>query len=101
MRVTEEDRGSADIEGPIGPFRMAVGFGLVAGWSELAMVVFWRAVDPRISMDSLRTNRQFAWMIPASDLLIFAAVGVGLVLVAKLWPALARWLAWRLHVALT
>ncbi len=87
--------------GPAGLFRVAVGFGLVAGWIELASVVLRRTLDPRISMDALRTNRHFAWMIPVSDVLIFAAVGLGIALFARYQPGLARRLAWRFLTALT
>src|SRR5262249_52813191 len=72
------------------------GFGLVAGYLELGLVLTQRTLDPRISMASLRTNRHFLWMIPISDELLFAAVGLLVVLLARFGPSRARWLFWRL-----
>jgi arylsulfatase A-like enzyme len=98
----KEDRGPAAGE-PCGPrdlVRAAAWFGMVAGWLELAAVAARRAIDPRISMDSLRTNRNFAWMIPLSDLLIFVAVGLLVGGVARRRPGVARWVGWRLYPAL-
>lgn len=73
----------------------AVGAGLAVGWLELAEVLAQRAFDPRISMDSLRTNRHFFWMIPAADLALFAAAGLVVALLSRVAPGLVRRQAWR------
>ena len=78
-----------------------VWFGLVSGWLELGAVVARRAVDPRVSIEMLRTNRHFAWMTPAGDLLIFALLGLLVTALGYWLPGLVRWVRWRLAVALT
>lgn len=84
----------------LGLFLTTVWFGFVTGWLELGLFLAKRLVNPHIPMDLLRTNRHFAWMIPASNALIFGAVGLLMALLAWLLPGLARWLAWRLPIAL-
>ena len=37
-----------------------------------------RIVNPHISIDALRTNRHFVWMIPVADVVIFSVVGLAL-----------------------
>ena len=85
---------------PLRLFLSAAGCGLVAGWLELGLVLALRAVDPRVSMDSLRTNRHFVWMIPVAGMALFAAVGVAVALWARFRPGAARRHAWRVFVAL-
>ncbi|WP_435015763.1 sulfatase [Tundrisphaera sp. TA3] len=65
---------------------MAVGFGLVAGLLELAVLVVQDAIDPRVTVDSIRTNHHYPWMIPVSTLALFSTAGVVLGLVAWLRP---------------
>ena len=84
-----ENAGPRSIRGPRGLFLMTLWFGLLAGWLELGLVLALRAVNPHVSLDMLRTNRHFVWMIPVSDALIFGGVGL---LIASL--ARSRRLAW-------
>ena len=60
-----------------------------------------RTVNPHVSIDSLRTNDHFVWMIPVADVLIFGVVGLAVALLARFHPARARWIAWRIGVGLT
>ncbi len=100
---------AAPVAGPIGRWlRLGLGFGLACGWIELALVLLQRALSPRISMASLRTNQHFGWMIPVGDALLFAAAGllVGVLVRGRLvrepsgWKLLAGLaaLAWLLTV---
>ncbi|HZW32889.1 MAG TPA: sulfatase [Isosphaeraceae bacterium] len=79
---------------------LAAWCGLVAGWLELGVVLAQRATNPRITLDSLRTNRHFVWMIPLSNLLIFCALGLLIGWLARYRPRFARALGWRAYVAL-
>src|SRR5271163_714001 len=49
-----------------GVFFTTLWFGLLAGWLELGLVLVSRTVNPHISIDALRTNRHFVWMIPVA-----------------------------------
>lgn len=82
-------------------FLTTLAFGLVAGWLELGFVLTQRIVNPHVSLDALRTNRHFAWMIPVGDVLIFSVVGLAIVVFARFRPGLARWVVWRLVVGLS
>jgi arylsulfatase A-like enzyme len=83
-----------------GVFFTTLSLGLLAGWLELGLVLVSRTVNPHISIDALRTNRHFVWMIPVADVFIFGFVGVGTALLARFRPGLARWIASRLAVGL-
>jgi arylsulfatase A-like enzyme len=65
-------------------------FGLVAGLLELSVVLAQRELIERISLESLRTNRHFLWMIPTADLLIFGLCGVFLAWLSKRRPGVAQ-----------
>ncbi len=75
-------------------------FGLLTGWLELGLVLAQWVVNPRVSPDSIRMNRHFVWMVPASDVLIFSVVGVSIALMVRLRRGLARWTALRLPVGM-
>jgi arylsulfatase A-like enzyme len=81
-------------------FLTTLWFGLVAGWLELGLVLARTAVNPYLSIDALRTNRHFVWMIPVSDALIFGIVGLLIALLATIRPGLARWTTLRLPLGL-
>jgi arylsulfatase A-like enzyme len=83
-------------QGPSALLRMTLWFGLLAGWLELGLLLAQGAVNPRVSVATLRTNRHFVWMIPVSDLLIFSVVGLSIALLATYRRALARWIGFRL-----
>ena len=63
--------------------------GLFAGWLELGLVLVSRTVNPHISIDALRTNRHFLWMVPVADVLIFGVIGVAIALLSRFRPGLA------------
>ena len=71
-----------------------VAAGLVVGWLELGLVLAQRELDPRISMNSLRTNQHFFWMVPLADVILFSALGLALSLLARLKPEWTRRLGW-------
>ena len=78
--------------GPRSAWLLAVWFGLVAGLGEVAVLGVQDLIDPVVTVDSIRTNRHYAWMIPVADLAIFAGLGLGLALVAARWPrSIERW----------
>ena len=78
--------------GPRAAWLLAVWFGLVAGLGEVAVLGVQDLIDPVVTVDSIRTNRHYAWMIPLADLAIFAGLGFGLALVAARWPRqVERW----------
>ncbi|MGC8644102.1 MAG: sulfatase-like hydrolase/transferase, partial [Isosphaeraceae bacterium] len=79
---------------------MVLWFGLVAGWLDLGLVLAQRALHPHVSASILRTNQHFVWMVPVSEVLIFTVVGLAIALLATFRCGLARWIAWRLAVAL-
>lgn len=78
----------------------AAWFGLVAGWLELAGLQLQRIIDPRIWMDSLRTNDHFVWMMPLSNMLLFTAVGLVLAILARNRPRVAHQIGWRVLATL-
>jgi arylsulfatase A-like enzyme len=82
-------------------FMMTLWFGLLAGWLELGLVLAQRAVNPHISIDALRTNQHFVWMIPVSHVLIFGVVGLSIALLARFRREFARWIALRLPVGMS
>ena len=71
---------------------LALGLGLVAGLAEVAVLGVQDLIDPVVTVDSIRTNRHYAWMIPLSDAGLFLVVGLGFALAALRWPkAVGRW----------
>lgn len=69
---------------------MGLWAGVLTGLLEVLMVVSQRTLIAPISMETLRTNRHFAWMIPLADALLFGLLGavVGLLLCSR--PRLRR-----------
>ncbi len=80
---TEPGRNSAR---PLAAFALAIWLGLVAGLGEVAVLGVQDLIDPVVTVDSIRTNRHYAWMVPVSDLALFAVLGVGFALAACWWP---------------
>jgi arylsulfatase A-like enzyme len=68
--------------------------GLAAGWLEVATRVLMKSIfDPgRMYLMS----RQFVWLVPLSNLLLFFVVGLFLAAATKMWPRWAGWLVPRL-----
>ncbi|WZO98877.1 sulfatase [Isosphaeraceae bacterium EP7] len=86
---------------PIGSARLLLWFGLVAGWAELATILARDSISGRITMDALRTNRHFLWMIPASNALILGGLGLVVGVLSRRRPDLGRWLACRIGAGAT
>ncbi len=66
--------------------------GLVAGLCESAMAAAMRATGT-VAMEDLRVNRHFVGMIPASDLILFVAIGLILACANRVAPRLVRRIA--------
>jgi arylsulfatase A-like enzyme len=71
----------------------AVGFGLVAGLLELAVLLAQRAISGTVTQDSLNLSHHFRWMVPAANLAIFAVLGLVLAPVVRLLPRFGSRLA--------
>jgi hypothetical protein len=63
-------------------------FGLLTGLLEVGLVLAQRALFDRISLESLRTNRHFLWMIPTADVLLFGVAGLAFAWLGRRHP---RW----------
>lgn len=98
--ASAQDGEAAPEPGPWSVVLSTLWFGLVAGWLELAVVLAQRAYHPYVAMDTLRTNRHYAWMIPVSDALLFGIVGIPIAGFARSNRDAAQWLVHRLGVAL-
>lgn len=77
-----------------GPVPTLCWLGLVTGLLEMLLVAGQRAFVAAISLESLRLNRHFVWMIPAANLLLFGALGMVLAALGRRRAGLARALAW-------
>lgn len=97
-RITPEGAGKRPEIGSL--FLRMTWFGLIAGWLNLGLVLAQGALRPHVAIARVRTNVHSGWMIPASDALVFGAVGLALALATRPWPRLARWTAWRAPLAL-
>ncbi|MFO0889445.1 MAG: sulfatase [Isosphaeraceae bacterium] len=73
-----------------GAFVTLCWLGLLTGFLELALVAGQRAFVARISLESLRLNRAFIWMIPAAELLIFGLLGLVIASLERLRPGRGR-----------
>lgn len=67
--------------------------GLLTGVIERGLVLAQRALLDHISLESLRTNRHFMWMIPTADAFLFGLAGVILALLCRRRPERAHFLA--------
>lgn len=68
--------------GPIDTWLASVWFGMAAGLLETAIGLWSRNWLNRVTLVSLRMNRHSLWMIPITDLLIFAIIGIPFALLA-------------------
>ena len=73
---------------PLDLFLLMIWFGLLTGLLEAGLVLAHRSLFDRISLESLRTNRHFVWMIPTADVLLFGVAGLAF---AWLGRRYARW----------
>jgi len=99
----EESRGAVDApadrsaaERPFSPGRLlglAVLFGLLTGLLELTQWLIRNAITGGVSLGDFQMSRHFGWMIPLSNLSIFLAAGLALVVIGWARPAVASRLA--------
>ncbi|MFN2433490.1 MAG: sulfatase-like hydrolase/transferase, partial [Gemmatimonadota bacterium] len=64
---------------------LAIWFGLVTGWTEVLI----QGGRKLLFGEVLRLSRDFPWMTPLANLLLFTALGMGLACLAVLRPRLA------------
>ncbi len=77
---------------PWGVARLALLFGLLTGTLELTQWLARNELSGGGALGTFQMSRHFFWMIPATDLAIFGAIGVALAPLAWLRPAWAgRW----------
>ena len=67
--------------------------GLAVGLAEAALIASFKIFNARVTMDDLRVNVHASWMIPATDLALFLAIGVLLAGLARRRPNLAKKIA--------
>ena len=65
-------------------------WGIVGGFLELASIGIGWSIRPRVTVDSIRTNHHYLWMVPASNVLIVGAAGLALALLAWVRPVEVR-----------
>ena len=73
---------------PLDLFLLMIWFGLLTGLLEAGLVLAHRSLFDRISLESLRTNRHFVWMIPTADVLLFGVAGLAFAGLGRRYP---RW----------
>jgi arylsulfatase A-like enzyme len=83
--------------GPIDVLLLAAWCGLAAGWLEVGTRVLLKHVIVTGRMYLL--SRQFVWLVPLSNLLLFLVAGLILALATKLRPRPMGWLSPRLVFA--
>jgi arylsulfatase A-like enzyme len=71
--------------------------GLAAGWLEVGTRVLLKSIV--VSDRMYLMSRQFVWLVPLSNLLLFFVVGLFLAVATRLWPRPAGWLSPRLICA--
>ena len=92
IELDQPDQAPRTRFGPLSALGLALCFGLVAGLAEVAVLGLQDLVDPVVTVDSIRTNRHYAWMIPISNAGLFAVVGVGFAVAVVRWPrGVGRW----------
>jgi arylsulfatase A-like enzyme len=72
--------------------------GTVAGLLEVGARVLPRSISSSYRLYSV--SRHFVWLLPLTNLLVFAAIGLIMALLSKRWPRPARWLFPRILCAL-
>jgi arylsulfatase A-like enzyme len=83
---------------PLDLFLFMVWAGLLTGVIELGLVLAQREFLDQISLESLRTNRHFVWMIPTADVFLFGVAGVFLAWLCRRRPEQSRLLAYILTI---
>jgi arylsulfatase A-like enzyme len=80
------------------PMILAAWFGLVTGLVELGVLQARNHFSGWSSLSALQISRHYTWMIPSANFAVFAAVGVCLSVLARVWP---RYSARISHLLLT
>jgi arylsulfatase A-like enzyme len=73
--------------------------GLISGLLEVGTIVVRKHTYDTNHLYGM--SRHFVWLIPASNLCIFLAMGIGSCLAVRIWPRVVGWLASRWLCALT
>lgn len=81
--------GSKRAASPLAVARLALLFGLLTGALELTQWLVRNRLSGGGALGTFQMSRHFYWMIPASNLAIFGAIGVVLGLFARVRPAWA------------
>ena len=81
--------------GPLDIVLLAAWCGLAGGWLEVGTRVLLKHLTGRMSL----LSRQFVWLVPLSNLLLFFVAGLFLAAATKLWPRPAGWFNPRLICA--
>ena len=87
----DQRRASSFADDPVRPldlFLLMIWFGLLTGLLEAGLVLVHRSLFDHISLESLRTNRHFVWMIPTADVLLFGVAGLAFAGLGRRYP---RW----------
>ena len=80
--------------GPLDVLMLSAWCGLAAGLLEVGARWLRRFFDPNNRLYLM--SRHFVWLVPLTDLLLFAAFGLVLALATKRWPRRGGWLSTRL-----
>ena len=89
----------ATLPGPISLVAFSAWCGLAAGLLEVAAIVIRKEV---VGPDHLyRISRHFIWLIPLTNVCVFAVVGLLVQIADLFWPRLGRWIGVRLLCALS
>ena len=70
--------------GPLDVLALSAWCGLAAGWAEVGTRVLLKSIIPTNRMYLM--TRQFVWLVPLSNLLMFFVVGLILASATKVWP---------------
>jgi len=95
-RLTSALESSAGLEpvrrlGPLDVLALSAWCGLAAGWLEVGTRVLLKSIISTNRMYLM--SRQFVWLVPLSDLLLFFVAGLILAVATKLWPRPAAWVS--------
>ena len=75
----EQWRAASIADDPVRPldlFLLIIWFSLLTRLLEAGLALAHRSLFDRISLESVRTNRHFIWMIPTADVLLFGVAGL-------------------------
>jgi arylsulfatase A-like enzyme len=62
---------------------MSLWFGILAGLLEVGTALAQDALDPKVTVEDIRTNRHWIWMVPLSNAALFGALGLLLGLASR------------------